>query len=549
MHVCKYKGTDHLCFFQGHQQKGYCRGHGVILDNQYRIVKSVQGGGGMSTGDMHEFMLINDGKSALMTIYQQRQFDMTSWNIRTGVGWVMESIFQEVDVETSNVLFEWRSLDHVDPSLSYTFPRHTDTSGTGLEPRSPWDYFHINSIDKNSNGDYLISSRHTSCVYKISGVNGSVIWRLNGPQPSFKNLNFGFSQQHDARWLSENTTHTVLSLYNNGYNGFNRTNEYSSGMVILIDHVNMTASQVQEFAPPGKNMVSSSQGNMQTLSNGSVVIGWGNNAYVSEHDADGEALFWGHFADSYIMNYRAQKFQWEGNPTDVPAIWTYAKFGESSFPMTFYVSWNGATRVRSWKFYGSSNRTGPYTFLANVPRSGFETVYTHPNSYLWTYAVAISAEGKALGQSRHQFTFTPSPELAQFCANDSCANTKSYGDPNDLGARPIYPPSGVKTVPWVDSEQGVFVPPPAPMTIVEKVAIIVGFITVLGAVLVIRYRRKRASRRDRNNDDLSQETMMNDREQKSTRGRVIGPMRAWWKWNWRRWVNGEREYFPLGRVD
>lgn len=81
MHVCKYNGEAHLCFFQGNQQKGYCRGHGVIMDNQYRIVRSVQPGGGMASSDMHEFMPINDGKTALMTVYQQRQFDMTPWNI------------------------------------------------------------------------------------------------------------------------------------------------------------------------------------------------------------------------------------------------------------------------------------------------------------------------------------------------------------------------------------------------------------------------------------------------------------------------------------
>lgn len=76
------------------------------MDNRYRIVRSVQSGGGMSAADMHEFKLINGGKTALMTIYQQRQYDMSRWNIRTGMAWIMESIFQEVDVETSEVLFE-----------------------------------------------------------------------------------------------------------------------------------------------------------------------------------------------------------------------------------------------------------------------------------------------------------------------------------------------------------------------------------------------------------------------------------------------------------
>ncbi|KAE8354988.1 MFS general substrate transporter [Aspergillus coremiiformis] len=450
MHVCKYKGEDHLCFFQGIQQNGYCRGHGVIMDNRYRTVKTVVPGGGMASSDMHEFLLTDDGKTALLTVYQQRQFDMSLWNVKTGLGWLMQSIFQEVDVETNEVRFEWNSLDHVDPTASYTYPGHTDTSGTGLDPHSPWDYFHINSIDKNKDGDYLISSRHTCAIYKISGQNGTVIWQLHGARPSFKNLNFSFSQQHDARWLSENGTHTVLSLYNNGYNGFNRTHGYSSGMVILIDHVVKTATQLHGYAPLKGDMLSSSQGNMQVLPSRNVFIGWGNHPYISEHDQYGNLLLWGYLAKERIMNYRAQKFRWEGNPTDVPALWTYSRSTQPFSPLTMYVSWNGATRVRYWRFYGSRNITGPYALLHQAPKTGFETTSTSSHYYPWTYAEAVDLEGKVLGKSRRKFTFTPSAELQPYCANNTCENAPAYGFPGDEAAGPLVPPLGLHTVPWVD---------------------------------------------------------------------------------------------------
>ncbi|KAL4934259.1 ASST-domain-containing protein [Aspergillus undulatus] len=436
----------------GIQQNGYCRGHGVIMGSNYQIVKTVVPGGGMAASDMHEFKLINDGQTALMTVYQQRQFDMSIWNIKGGMGWLMESVFQEIDVETGKVLFEWRSLDHVDPSVSYTYPGHTDTSGTGLEPRSPWDYFHINSVDKNAEGNYLISSRHTCAIYKISGYNGSIIWKLHGANATFENENFSFSQQHDARWLKENTTHTVLSLYNNGYNGFNRTHNYSSGMVILIDHVNKTAKQLHEYAPQNHDMISSSQGNMQVLSNGNVFMGWGNNAYVSEHDKEGNLLLWGYIDKGNIMNYRAQKFQWEGNPTDIPALWTYAKSSNSSSPTTFYVSWNGATRVKHWRFYGTNNSTGNFTFIRKVRKDGFETSYTAPQFFRYTYAEAIDGQGKVLGKSREQFTFTPSPVLEAYCEDTNCENTYAYGIPGEEGAKASIPEVGLNTVPWVDPD-------------------------------------------------------------------------------------------------
>ncbi|KAL4806590.1 ASST-domain-containing protein [Aspergillus unguis] len=429
-----------------------CTGHGVIMDNNYHIVKTVVPGGGMTSSDMHEFKLINDGETALMTLYQQRQFDMSLWNIKGGMGWVMESIFQEIHVETGKVLFEWRSLDHVDPTDTYTYPGATDTSGTGLEPRSPWDYFHINSIDKNAAGNYLISSRHTCAIYKISGYDGSIIWKLHGANPTFENENFSFSQQHDARWLSENITHSLVSLYNNGYNGFNRTHDYSSGMIILIDHVNKTASQLHEYAPQNHDMISSSQGNMQVLPNGNIFMGWGNNAYVSEHDAEGNLLLWGYIDKGNIMNYRAQKFNWEGNPTDIPALWTYAKSSDNSSSTTFYVSWNGATRVKHWKFYGTNNATGNYTFLHKVRKDGFETSYTASEFYRWTFAEAIDAQGNVLGKSREQFTFTPSPALQVYCEDTICENTQGYGAPGELGAKALIPEVGLNTVPWVDPD-------------------------------------------------------------------------------------------------
>lgn len=395
----------------------------------------------MASSDMHEFWPINGGKSALMTVYQQRQYDMSRWGIHTGVGWIMESIFQEVDVETSKVLFEWRSLDHVDPSVSYTLPASTDTSGDGLDPHSPWDYFHINSIEKNKDGDYLISSRHTCAVYKLSGKDGSIIWRLNGANPSFRNLNFGFSQQHDARWISENSTHTVLSLYNNGFNGFNQTEAYSSGMIIVIDHVVKTAELIQEYAPPGKTLLSSSQGNLQVLPDKNAFIGWGNNPFVSEYAEDGSLLLWGYIAKAVTMNYRALKYEWDASPSDSPALWVYAKASTPQTPMSFYVSWNGATRVKQWRFYGSQHQTGKFDLLATIEKSGFESEYHHSGYYPWAYAEALNKNGDVIGHSTTRFTFVPSPELGRFCGDTFCENAAAYGFPGeDNPAKEIPPP-------------------------------------------------------------------------------------------------------------
>jgi hypothetical protein len=458
--------------------------------------------------------------------------------------------------------------------MSYTYPSSTDTSGTGLEPRSPWDYFHINSVDKNKDGDYLISSRHTSCIYKISGKDGSVLWRLHGANPSFKNINFSFSQQHDARWLAENATHTFLSLYNNGYNGFNQTHPYSSGMIILIDHVNKTATQVREYKPLNDDMISSSQGNMQVLPNRNVLIGWGNNAYISEHDEQGNLVFWGYIDQDRIMNYRALKFEWEGNPTDVPALWTYAKTNDGSSPTTFYVSWNGATRVKNWRFYGAANSTGPYVLLGQVDKQGFETTYTNSTFYIWSYVEAVDAQGKVLGKSRNQFTFTPSPDLQGYCAGEFCSKAEAYGLPGEEDPKPFIPPVGINSVPWVDPDnpqshynlgQPGVTPAPAPqgakvvhgtfclqlchldylLTILGQTGWIIPVtgvaLVAIGAFLILRinHRQRHLQRAKERNSSES----LNEHEAKASTG--AAGLR-WW--DWRRWVDSQDEphhYFPL----
>lgn len=39
-----------------------------------------------------------------------------------------------------------------------------------------WDYFHINSVDKDAGGNYLISARDACAIHKINGTDGEIIW-------------------------------------------------------------------------------------------------------------------------------------------------------------------------------------------------------------------------------------------------------------------------------------------------------------------------------------------------------------------------------------
>ncbi|MCJ1386068.1 hypothetical protein MMC17_009193 [Xylographa soralifera] len=448
--VCEWNGSDHLCMYQGNQALGYARGHGVIMDNQFQIVKSVQTGGGLPPADQHDFNTINNGSQALMTIFHPLQYDLTAYNISNGQGYIMEGVFQEVDTMTSDVLFEWRSLSHVDPSESYVLPNTTDVSGDGLTKDTPWDYFHINAVDKSIDGDYLISSRHTETIYKINSTDGSIIWQLGGKKSDFQQ-DFNFSYQHDVRFLSENSTTTIISFFDNAYNGFNGSAYFSEGKVVAINNSTMNATLLQAFpnpAPYGPNdtsggLVSASQGNLQMLPNGNAFLGWGSNAFISESTADGTPIFSAYFATTGALHYRAYKFNFTSYPTDVPALYTYAQ--NDSAPTAFYASWNGATEVASWTYYGGSSATDMKK-LGTSSKNGFETVATQAGYQNFTMVEAVASNGTGLANSSVITTFVPGAQLSAKCNSMQCPMTGSFSSATQLQNTTLDLPSAAYKV-------------------------------------------------------------------------------------------------------
>lgn len=404
---------------------GWGHGHGVIMDKHYRIVKSIEPASYQASSDMHEFMVINDGKSALMTQYLRSAYDLCQFDLCDGFGYIQQGAFQEIDVETGQKLFEWRSLDHVGVDESFVLPGTTEISGSGEHPESPWDYFHINSIDKNADGDYLISARHVSAVYKISGKDGHVIWRLHGKKSDYYLDGFSFSSQHDARWVSDDENESVISMFDNGSNGFNQTHDHSMLKIIRLNHNTKIATIDLNLDPPctdGHCHISKSQGSFQLLPNGNYLAGWGNDAFWTEYAGDNhDIVFYGALGWTNVMNYRVHKFDnWVGMPLTTPAMWTYSKYGQHGNVMYLYMSWNGATEVRHWRLFGSQSKSGPWDRIAIVPRNGFESILRHNGFYLYAYAEALDKNFEVLGTTEIQTTFVPTDTLREYCDEIAC---------------------------------------------------------------------------------------------------------------------------------
>jgi len=138
--VVNVNGSPHLSVNNINLASGYGHGHGLILDQSYRTYKTVEAGNGRTSSDLHEFNVLPDGKSAILTIYDQVQYDLSSYGVQGGMGWVIQGMFQEIDITTGAVLFEWNALDHVSPIDSYSQLSSTDVSGNGLTYTTAWDY-------------------------------------------------------------------------------------------------------------------------------------------------------------------------------------------------------------------------------------------------------------------------------------------------------------------------------------------------------------------------------------------------------------------------
>lgn len=289
---------------------------------------------------------------------------------------------------------------------------------------------HLNSIEKSGSSNYLISARHTSTLYYINGTDRSIIWQLSFLGASdFTCSNFNFSYQHDARILAERETTTDISIFDNANDCSSHTSPVSSGRYITLDHVKGIATQTRRLLPP-QSITSCSQGNTQLLEGGSVFQGWGDKGWFSEHDSNNKLVLAGTYTDgsttsATAMNYRAFSFAWQSTPANTkPQVYSYAL--SDSAANRIYVSWNGATTVQTWRFYGSSIIGDNFTVVGEATKDGFETVWTAPQHYPWVMVEAIAWDGNSLANSSYQPTFVPSSGLAAYCSNSSCPSVNTY---------------------------------------------------------------------------------------------------------------------------
>jgi hypothetical protein len=375
--VQRYDGRPVLTWWRGRADKGVGDGWYVIADESYRQVATVTAGNGLA-GDIHEF-LITPRDTALISIYRRLPRDLSALGGPED-GEIFDGTVQELDIRTGRVLFEWHSIDHVDLRESYA---KVPAAAQG-DAAAPFDYFHLNSIAEDADGDLILSARHTHAVYKVARADGRVVWRLGGKQSDFA-LGPGarFALQHDARRLPDGT----LSLFDNGAQ---RQGSHSRALVLRLDERGRRATVVRSVEHPD-GLLSETQGNVQLLPGGHLLVGWGSNPVVSEVNSDGRVLLDLRFGGEGADSYRAFRFDWRGRPAEPPAL-TLADG-------VAYASWNGATEVARWQLLAgpTPNELVPLTSRA---RTGFETAIPARTGQPWIRVRALNARGAVLGGSR-----------------------------------------------------------------------------------------------------------------------------------------------------
>jgi Arylsulfotransferase (ASST) len=297
-----YLGQPVLTFWQGTGLGGLASGTDHIYDDRYRRIATVNAGNGLSA-DGHEF-LITPWNTALILAYTTATANLTSIGGPADQT-VINGVVQEIDIRTGRVLFQWNSEDHV--------PFSQSEQPLPASPSTPWDWFHINAVHIDTDGNLLIDARDTWTTYKVNRFTGRIIWQLGGKASSFRlrtapgqtldNAGEIFAWQHDPEAIG----HDVYTLFDNESAGTPEL-PVSRTVTLKLDPRNRVATLIASDDQP-EGLVAASQGNAQTTPDGGLFVGWGALPYFSEFGRSGQLVFNAEFPTG-VNSYRAYVLPW-----------------------------------------------------------------------------------------------------------------------------------------------------------------------------------------------------------------------------------------------
>ena len=262
------------------------------VDSNFTIIDTFAAKGHET--DSHELRLLPNGGYALFGVYSETINMRSILPTGDSAANVIFNDLQEFD-KNKNLIFDWRTNDHF---------AITDASNEDLSLHTI-DAVHCNSIELDSDSNFLISSRSLDEVTKIDRKTGDILWRMGGKhnQFTFTNDTLLFKHQHDVRRLSNGN----ITMFDNGNERkplpfFSRAVEYS------VDENAKTITKIWDYRH-NPDIFAGAMGSVQRLKDGSTLIGWGINdsLTVTEVAPDGSTAFEMAFPNGHY-NYRAYKF-------------------------------------------------------------------------------------------------------------------------------------------------------------------------------------------------------------------------------------------------
>ena len=294
-----YQGRPVLTWFQDRGLSGT----DYIYNGRYQQIAEVKAGHGYLT-DFHEF-LITPWNTALILADTLGTANLTSIGGPADQK-VFDGFVQEIDIRTGKVLFQWNSAEHVPYRDSHN-PRPASAT-------IPWDWFHINAVHLDTDGNLLINSRFTWTTYKVNLHTGKIIWELGGKQSTFK-LKAAPGQVLDSAGEIFAYQHDPEAIGNGEYTFFDDESDgsatllpHSRAVTVKLDLTTRVATLVKSVDQP-EGLVAPAEGNAQTTRNGDLFVGWGALPYISEFSPSGHLLFNAELPAG-VSTYRAYRLPW-----------------------------------------------------------------------------------------------------------------------------------------------------------------------------------------------------------------------------------------------
>lgn len=106
---------------------------------------------------------------------------------------------------------------------------------------------------------------------------------------------------------------------------------------------------------------------------------------------------------NWIGTYRSFKYEYVGLPRQPPDVVSKTESRSSedeSMNTVVFVSWNGATEVRSWNFYKSTANGTTQAKIGSAERSGFETKFTWEGYASYVLVEGLDKNNNSLGFSK-----------------------------------------------------------------------------------------------------------------------------------------------------